>query len=193
MTPSPKASPTQRQLSYLRVLAAKTATTFAYPTTRAEASRQIERLRTLHAEPVTRGPHDEDSDSAHLVYATAVHDSEVSGFGSSASWRAGSRPASHPPLPMIRAGQPTELARYTVSSAERVLHGQQSDGRVSVTDSPACGGGRSYLIESDLELDDEGQLVALVADYIAQARELGEIPMASSAVRRLLDRAAIRA
>jgi hypothetical protein len=39
--------PTARQLQYLRTLAARTATTFAIPRTRGEASREIRRLEAV--------------------------------------------------------------------------------------------------------------------------------------------------
>ncbi len=44
--------PTSRQLNYLRALANRTGQTFTYPTTVAEASREIERLE--QAQPATR-------------------------------------------------------------------------------------------------------------------------------------------
>lgn len=92
----PDAAPTTRQLTYLRALAARTATTFAYPATRAEASRQIDRLRGLRSEPKSAVMQIDRDEAQQLSYATAVHESEVSGFGSSAAWRVGSRPAGVP-------------------------------------------------------------------------------------------------
>jgi hypothetical protein len=77
-------------------------------------------------------------------------------------------------------GELTELARYEVSGAERVLYGQRIDGHVRIIDRPACGAGRSYLVERGLERDGYSALTALVADYTQQARELGAVPMASS-------------
>jgi hypothetical protein len=90
-------------------------------------------------------------------------------------------------------GERTELARYELSSGERVLYGQRITGTVRVTDRPACGRGRSYLVERELEKDGYGALQALIADYIAQARELDEVPMASSAIRQQLQQAATHA
>jgi hypothetical protein len=46
-----------------------------------------------------------------------------------------------------RVGQRVELARYTIPAGERVLYGQRVDGVVRVTDNPANGRGRAYLIE----------------------------------------------
>ena len=45
------ARPTRKQLSYLRRLAEQTGTTFAPPVTRAEASREIERLKVRPTTP----------------------------------------------------------------------------------------------------------------------------------------------
>jgi hypothetical protein len=48
---------------------------------------------------------------------------------------------------------------------------------VRVTDNPANGRGRAYLIERELERDGNAALHALVADYVEQAQRHGEIPM----------------
>jgi hypothetical protein len=77
-------------------------------------------------------------------------------------------------------GERTELARYTISSGERVLYGQRVDGVVRVTDVPAAGGGRAYLVERELEQDGYDALTALVADYVDQAALLDDVPMAVS-------------
>jgi hypothetical protein len=80
--------PTAKQLTTLRSLALSRGQTFSYPATKAEASREIQRLlrargqnfidRQIEADELERisGPHD----------ATAVRDDEVSGHGSSARW-----------------------------------------------------------------------------------------------------------
>ncbi len=81
---APQSRPTARQLRFLRDLAARTASTFVYPTTRAQASAEIARMRTLARRPRDRFAGDQ---TAALVYATAVHPHEVSGYGSSAQWR----------------------------------------------------------------------------------------------------------
>jgi len=78
--------PTPKQLAYLKALAARTATSFAYPRSRGEASREIERLRQLPALTSERGDDDGGvSDDAH-AYATAPAANEIAGHGSSASW-----------------------------------------------------------------------------------------------------------
>jgi hypothetical protein len=63
-----------------------------------------------------------------------------------------------------------ELARYRVSAGERVLKGQRVLGVVRVTDVPADGEGRRYLVER--ELISKAELDALVADYRSEVRIL---------------------
>jgi len=77
-------------------------------------------------------------------------------------------------------GQRTELARYTVPAGERVLYGQRVNGAVRVTDVPARGRSRAYLVERELEQDGYDALQALVADYLDQAALLEDVPMAVS-------------
>ena len=107
-----------------------------------------------------------------------------------ASWRRDSSPATNPATPARRVGERTELARYEVSSGERVLYGQRINGCVRITDRPASGSGRSYLVERELEQDGYSALKALVADYTHQARVLDLIPMASSTVHHELQQMA---
>jgi len=78
-----------------------------------------------------------------------------------------------------RAGQtnePVELARYTVSSGERVIRGQRVLGVVRLVDDPACGEGRHYVIERELTV--MAELEAIVEDYLDQAARYGVIPAA---------------
>jgi hypothetical protein len=89
--------------------------------------------------------------------------------------------------PARRTGTRTELARYTVAAGERILYAQRVDGVVRVTDNPASGQGRAYLVERKLELDGNAALWALVGDYIVQAQCLNAIPMACSPLHRYLD------
>ena len=77
-------------------------------------------------------------------------------------------------------GERIELARYTVPVGERVLYGQRVNGVVRVTDVPAGGRGRAYLVERELEQDGYDALKALVADYLDQAGLLEDVPMAVS-------------
>ena len=82
--------PTPKQLAFLRALAARTATSFAYPRNRLEASSEIARMRQL---PVLASDRDSDdgrvtdSDRERGTYATAPAPGEIAGHGSSASWR----------------------------------------------------------------------------------------------------------
>jgi hypothetical protein len=77
-------------------------------------------------------------------------------------------------------GERVELARYTVPAGQRVVYGQRVDGGVRVTDVPAHGRGRAYLVERELEHDGYDALKALVADYVTQAQLLADVPMAVS-------------
>ena len=71
-----------------------------------------------------------------------------------------------------RVGQRVQLGRYEISTGERVLYGQRVDGVVRVTDKPASGAGRSYLVERGLTSNAE--LEALVADYVEQSQRRDE-------------------
>jgi hypothetical protein len=75
-------------------------------------------------------------------------------------------------------GTRREMARYRIASGERAIHAQRVDGAVRLTDKPAAGSGRSYLIESDLHVMVE--LEAIVADYLEQAAIWNVIPAAGS-------------
>jgi hypothetical protein len=77
-------------------------------------------------------------------------------------------------------GERIELARYSVPVGERVLYGQRVNGVVRVTDVPACGRGRAYLVERELEQDGYDAVKALVSDYLEQAELLEDVPMAIS-------------
>ena len=78
-------------------------------------------------------------------------------------------------------GERVELGRYSVPAAgERVIYGQRVNGVVRLTDVPAHGRGRAYLIERELERDGYDALKAIVADYLEQARLLADVPMAMS-------------
>lgn len=70
-----------------------------------------------------------------------------------------------------------ELARYRYCGGERVLYAQKVNGVLRVTDRPASGVGRSYLVEHDIESDGSQALRALIADYTNQAERLDGIPM----------------
>jgi hypothetical protein len=82
--------PTQRQLRYLRSLAAQRGESFAYPRTAAQASTEIERLK---ARPrLSRNVRRADDLAVSRAMAArgdaaAVSDAEITGYGSSARWR----------------------------------------------------------------------------------------------------------
>jgi hypothetical protein len=82
-------------------------------------------------------------------------------------------------------GDRVELGRYRIPAGERIVYGQRVDGVVRVTDVPAQGRGRAYLVERELEQDGHAALLALVADYLDQANLYGAIPMTAPAERWL--------
>ena len=90
MTPKP---PSPRQLNYLRALAGRTGQTFTYPKTSRDASRDIQRLKTVR--PSSRIELEiERLDLASEQAARGANcdvpvnlDTEVAGHGSTATWR----------------------------------------------------------------------------------------------------------
>jgi hypothetical protein len=87
----------------------------------------------------------------------------------------------------VSAGARVELGRYATPQGERILYGQRVDGVVRVTDRPASGHGRSYLVERGLERDGHAALKALVDDYLSQATMHRQVPMAENVVGRYLE------
>lgn len=88
---TPKAgAPTSRQLAYLRRLAEARGVTFVTPRTKAEASREIDRL--LQRKPDSRIDRARETkavrDAVHTEAGGAirVHDDELEGHGSTAAW-----------------------------------------------------------------------------------------------------------
>jgi hypothetical protein len=82
--------PTARQLRYLRQLAEQTGTTFTTPATRRQASQQIERLKQRSRSAGFERRDDRKAVSRGLAQdqpASSVRDDEISGYGSSATWR----------------------------------------------------------------------------------------------------------
>ena len=86
-----------------------------------------------------------------------------------------------------QVGERVELARYTISSGARIVEGQRVNGVVRVTDRPASGRGRSYLVERGLERDGNAALRALVDDYLEQSRIYDEVPMLVSSIPSRLE------
>ena len=78
-------------------------------------------------------------------------------------------------------GERTELGRYrTAAGVERVLYGQRVATVVRVTDVPVESPGRAYLVERGLEEDGYAALLALVRDYLEEAKRLGVPPMSTT-------------
>src|SRR5947207_7120025 len=70
------------------------------------------------------------------------------------------------------AGPRVELARYLTSDGERVIYAVRVGGMVVVSDWPADGPGRAFVIERGVTCDCE--LYALVTDYVDQSIERDE-------------------
>jgi hypothetical protein len=82
--------PTSRQLRYLRILAEGTGTTFAVPGTSREASLEILRLQRLSSSPLRELLDDHSelaTDRERMQLSTAIRAEEISGYGSTATWR----------------------------------------------------------------------------------------------------------
>ncbi len=82
--------PSAKQQAYLRSLAQKTGTSFTPPKTRSEASREIDRLKALSSSP--RHEHHTDRQAigqAPRGGAARVRETEVEGYGSTATWGSG--------------------------------------------------------------------------------------------------------
>ena len=81
--------PTQKQQRYLRSLAQKSGTSFTPPATKAQASREIERLKKLAASPRHEREGDRQAVSESLARGTSaarVREDEVEGHGSNCRW-----------------------------------------------------------------------------------------------------------
>jgi hypothetical protein len=68
------------------------------------------------------------------------------------------------------------LAIGADESRERVLRGQRIRGVVRVTDAPADGQGRTYVVARD-ELESKDELDGLVAHYVEHARRCDDVPL----------------
>lgn len=82
--------PTPKQLAYLRGLAAKTGTTFAYPQTSSQASAEIKRLQTQPRSGAGDARRERQGVQRDLQTrpddATAIRARDTRGYGSSARW-----------------------------------------------------------------------------------------------------------
>ncbi len=79
--------PTARQLRYLRSLANHSGTTFTNPSSRREASAEIDRLRAMGSRPRVQDTDFAEDPERRAGYATAQQPGEVYGYGSNASWQ----------------------------------------------------------------------------------------------------------
>ena len=80
--------PTAEQLRYLRTLAAERGQSFTNPTTKAQASVEIRRLKTQPRQSRLER-HFEQHELAHIETprdATRVRESEIAGYGAHAHW-----------------------------------------------------------------------------------------------------------
>jgi hypothetical protein len=87
--------PTARQQRYLRQLALARGVSFTPPRTRREASRLIDELRRRAPEPIADRRRDiravQDDLARQRGDAARVRESEITGYGSSATWNRGRR------------------------------------------------------------------------------------------------------
>ena len=86
------APPTAKQQRYLRQLAIERGVTFVIPATRAQASREIQRLLRRRPEPIARPPPRSPSRAATTSRPTAATArastiDELTGYGSTATWK----------------------------------------------------------------------------------------------------------
>src|SRR4051812_34575737 len=83
--------PTVAQLRYLRHLAEQRGQTFTTPRTRAEASAEIQRLKSSRPDTRRERAIERAEGERHIrredFDATAVQPTEVEGYGSNATWR----------------------------------------------------------------------------------------------------------
>lgn len=201
-------APTQKQLRYLRALAKSAGQTFVTPTSRAQASSEIRRLRR---QPCS---HRGEVAAERLAIArelaerpdesSAPRSHEIDGFAANARWahRASARvaststsrkpiPRAEGPRPAAAAGAPSKgkahaFAGYRVADERRLIVVQRIRGAIRVGDVPAGGSGERYLLADGLQSC--GELDALIAEYTRQAATLGVIPASSEGVRLELER-----
>jgi hypothetical protein len=88
MTPKP---PSPRQLTYLKALANRTGQTFTYPKTSAQASREIQRLKTARPSTKVELAMERFDLAAENAAREAncdvrIDPEEIAGWGSNATW-----------------------------------------------------------------------------------------------------------
>ena len=78
-----------------------------------------------------------------------------------------------------------ELARYRISSGERVLMGWRRGSGIEVSDRPLdLSRGRGYLVDRGFRCFE--QLSAFVGDYLVEAARLDAPPMSGQSIRAML-------
>ena len=175
----PAGGPTPKQLQLLRRLAHASGQTFTTPRTKAQASREIQRL----AEIINNTPIDElVAERLHEPErlrdsgprdGTAIQSSEITGYGANARWK--HRHQDRGGRVMSTAGTQHELARYHLpDGTQRALIAQRINGRVAIRDTPTSehDSGRVYLVERHIESQDA--MRALAAEYVDQSLQRGE-------------------
>lgn len=78
----------------------------------------------------------------------------------------------------------TEVARYRVSSGQRVVICRRAAGGAEVLDVPAEADGRCYQVDSGYR--EARELLAFVKDYLAQAARFDACPMSREVLGALL-------
>jgi hypothetical protein len=173
--------PTGKQLRYLRVLAEQTGTTFATPRTRAQASREIERLRRV-LEKTGRHVSPRRPSGGGSAHGTAVRPEEVEGWGSTARWRGTSRPRANKARserqrnrPTVDRPEPRPIGRVLASyvndiGIERQVVAVRGDAGELVLDRAAEGGEDARLV-AHLGVDEPDGNAELTARlYVADPR-----------------------
>jgi hypothetical protein len=82
-----------------------------------------------------------------------------------------------------------EIARYRISSGERMIVGRAVRGETEIVDVPASGEGPCYRV--DRGYGDPAILEAFLGDYVAQAVRLDCCPMGSEALQLIADESEI--
>ena len=78
-----------------------------------------------------------------------------------------------------------ELARYRISSGERVVMGWSRGGGVEVTDRPLQGRHRAFVVDRGFRCLE--QLAAFVGEYVEHAARLDACPMSGEAIGAMLE------
>ena len=82
--------PTAKQLAYLRTLTHRSGQTFTPPRTRADASREIQRLRAATPTDADEGRRERrdirDALNSSSGASAPIREHEISGYGSSCKW-----------------------------------------------------------------------------------------------------------